>query len=57
MIDTGEIKGGMIPKVNCCLDALEGGVGKAHIMDGRRENAVLLEILTDRGLGTEITLD
>jgi acetylglutamate kinase len=57
MIEAGEIKGGMIPKVNCCLDALEGGVSKAHIIDGRRENAVLLEILTDKGLGTEITLD
>jgi acetylglutamate kinase len=51
----GIIRGGMIPKVNCCLDALDGGVGKAHIIDGRQEHAVLLEIFTDVGIGTEIT--
>jgi len=57
MIQSGEIQGGMIPKVKCCLAALERGVNKAHIIDGRRENAVLLEIFTDQGVGTEITLD
>jgi acetylglutamate kinase len=51
---TGTIKGGMIPKVNCCLDAVAGGVGKAHILDGRALHAVLLEIFTDTGIGTEI---
>jgi acetylglutamate kinase len=51
----GIIKGGMLPKVNCCLEAIEGGVGKAHIIDGRREHAVLLEVFTDVGVGTEIT--
>jgi acetylglutamate kinase len=44
----------MIPKVNCCLGALKEGVGKTHIIDGRVEHAVLLEIFTDAGIGTEI---
>jgi acetylglutamate kinase len=44
----------MIPKVNCCLDALKGGVAKTHIIDGRVEHAVLLEIFTDIGIGTQI---
>ncbi len=48
------VKGGMIPKVRCCLEALEGGVGKAHIIDGREEHAILLEIFTRGGIGTEI---
>lgn len=48
------ITGGMIPKVVCCADALEKGVKKAHIIDGRVEHAVLLEIFTDVGIGTEI---
>jgi acetylglutamate kinase len=46
---------GMIPKVNCCLDALEEGVTKTHIIDGRMEHAILLEIFTDVGIGTQIT--
>lgn len=50
----GVIEGGMIPKVQCALDAVASGVGKAHIIDGRVEHAVLLEIFTDRGIGTEI---
>jgi acetylglutamate kinase len=54
LMDTGTIKGGMIPKVNCCLDAVANGVGKAHILDGRALHAVLLEIFTDTGIGTEI---
>jgi acetylglutamate kinase len=48
------IDGGMIPKVQCALDALGAGVKKAHIIDGRQQHAVLLEIFTDRGIGTEI---
>lgn len=48
------ITGGMIPKVVCCADALHDGVKKAHIIDGRTEHAVLLEIFTDGGIGTEI---
>jgi acetylglutamate kinase len=54
LIKSGEISGGMIPKVTCCLDALKGGVQKTHIIDGRFEHAVLLEIFTDAGIGTEI---
>ena len=50
----GVIQGGMIPKVGCALDALAGGVNKAHIIDGRAKHAVLLEIFTDQGVGTEI---
>jgi len=49
------ISSGMIPKVNCCLDALDEGVAKAHIIDGRVEHAILLEIFTDVGIGTQIT--
>ena len=48
------ISGGMIPKVRCCLEALAGGVDKAHIIDGRQEHAILLEMFTRRGIGTEI---
>jgi acetylglutamate kinase len=55
LIEDGTISGGMIPKVNCCLEALSAGVEKAHIIDGRVENAVILELFTDRGVGTEIT--
>jgi acetylglutamate kinase len=51
----GVIEGGMIPKVDCALNALAGGVRKAHIIDGRVRHAVLLEIFTDEGIGTEIT--
>jgi acetylglutamate kinase len=54
MIEDGVIKGGMIPKIHCCLEALGQGVGKAHILDGRKAHAVLLEIFTDHGIGTEI---
>lgn len=46
--------GGMIPKLECCIDAIKGGVSKAHIIDGRVEHAVLLEVFTDAGIGTEI---
>ncbi len=51
----GVLRGGMIPKVRCALQALAGGVEKAHIVDGRVRHAVLLEIFTDQGVGTEIT--
>jgi len=57
MIESGAISGGMIPKVRCCLEALSKGVRKAHIIDGRRENALLLELFTDKGVGTEIVLE
>lgn len=52
--EEGVIAGGMIPKVMCGVDAVTAGVGKAHIIDGRVEHAVLLEIFTDQGIGTEI---
>jgi acetylglutamate kinase len=45
----------MIPKVNCCIEALERGVGRTHIVDGRVLHAVLLEIFTDGGVGTLLT--
>ncbi len=54
LMESGAITGGMIPKVNCCADALQDGVKKAHIIDGRVEHAILLEIFTDVGIGTEI---
>ena len=50
----GVIAAGMIPKVSCCIDALRGGVGKTHIVDGRVRHAVLLELFTDKGIGTEV---
>ncbi len=48
------VSGGMIPKIKCCLDALVGGVRKAHIIDGRVAHALLLEVFTDLGIGTQI---
>jgi acetylglutamate kinase len=54
LIETGVIDGGMIPKVAFGLSALRDGVRKVHIVDGRVEHAVLLEIFTDRGIGTEL---
>jgi acetylglutamate kinase len=53
-VDDGTIKGGMIPKIQCCLEAIKGGVKKAHIIDGRKDHAILLEIFTRTGIGTEI---
>jgi len=55
LIDDGTISGGMIPKVECCVDAISDGAKKAHIVDGRVKHAILLEIFTDVGVGTEIT--
>jgi acetylglutamate kinase len=54
LIGARVIDGGMIPKIECALHALEHGVKKAHILDGRVRHAVLLELFTDRGVGTEI---
>jgi acetylglutamate kinase len=54
LIADGTITGGMIPKVNCCLKALKGGVKKTHIIDGRKDHSILLEIFTKTGIGTEI---
>jgi len=52
LIADGTIAGGMIPKIRCAMDALAGGVRSAHIIDGRVEHAVLLELFTDSGIGT-----
>jgi acetylglutamate kinase len=54
LIDDETISGGMIPKVNACLEAVEGGVEKAHIIDGRVEHSILLELFTSEGIGTVI---
>lgn len=54
MIESGNIAGGMIPKIEACVRALEGGVAKAHIIDGRMEHSLLLEIFTVQGIGTEV---
>ncbi len=55
LIEQGVISGGMLPKVSACIAALSAGVGKAHIIDGRLQHSLLLEIFTDRGVGTQIT--
>ena len=52
LIADGTINGGMIPKTKCALDALRGGVSKVHIIDGRVDHAVLLELFTDQGVGS-----
>ncbi len=57
LIERGVVTSGMIPKVECCLQALRGGVHKVHIIDGRVRHAVLLELFTDRGVGTEVDRD
>ena len=54
LIKSGIIHGGMLPKVTCCLDALKLGVRKTHIIDGRVKHALLLELLTEEGIGTQI---
>jgi acetylglutamate kinase len=54
LIEQGVIAEGMLPKVDACLTALDGGVRKAHIIDGRQDHALLLEVFTNRGIGTEI---
>lgn len=56
LIGSGTINSGMIPKVMCALEALEEGVGKVHIINGGVKRALILELLTDMGIGTEITL-
>ncbi|MEH6874193.1 MAG: acetylglutamate kinase [Candidatus Competibacter sp.] len=54
LIDDGTIHGGMLPKIGCALEAVRGGVKAAHIIDGRIEHAVLVELFTDAGIGTLI---
>ncbi len=55
LVEDGTISGGMLPKVRCALDAVEGGVHSAHIIDGRVDHAVLIEIFTNEGVGTFIS--
>ena len=55
LIKNKTVSGGMIPKVGCCVDAIEGGVEETHIIDGRIPHAILLEVFTDSGIGTQIT--
>lgn len=54
LVEAGIVKGGMIPKVECCASAVAGGVGRAHIIDGRSPHCLLLEVFSDRGIGTMI---
>ena len=53
--ENGIISGGMIPKVACCIDAIERGVEKVVIMDGRIPHSILMELMTDEGAGTMVT--
>ncbi|KAL6764872.1 acetylglutamate kinase [Haematococcus lacustris] len=55
LIQEGVIAGGMIPKIDCCIRSLAQGVGAAHIIDGRAKHSILMELLTDEGVGTMIT--
>ena len=57
LVGLGIIGGGMIPKIEACLDAIDGGVGSAHLLDGRIPHVVLLELFTDQGIGTMIVPD
>ena len=57
LIESGYVGGGMIPKLNNCIDAVNNGVSRVHILDGRIEHCLLLEFFTDRGIGTAITKD
>jgi len=54
-IEAGEVAGGMLPKLQACVDAVEAGVRSAHIVDGREPHSVLLELFTDAGIGTKVT--
>ncbi len=53
-IDNAEVTGGMIPKLLACAEAVEGGVAQAHMIDGRAEHAILIELFTDQGIGTMV---
>jgi len=57
MMSTGAIDGGMIPKMESCLEALDGGVNRTHLLDGRIPHVLLIEMFTDAGVGTMITKD
>ena len=55
MVDNKTISGGMIPKIECALEALNSGVDKVHIINGSKKHAVIMELFTDKGIGTEVT--
>lgn len=55
LIESGVVRGGMIPKVRACRDAIGNGVGSAHVLDGRLPHSILIELFTDQGIGTMIT--
>ena len=57
LTDEGVISGGMIPKMQCCVDAIHGGVERVHILDGRIPHSILIELLSDRGIGTMMKRD
>ena len=57
LFEDGTVSGGMIPKVQCCIDAIHKGVEKVIIMDGRIPHSLLIELLTDEGAGTMVTED
>ena len=57
LMEEGVISGGMIPKMRCCVDAIQGGVERVHILDGRIPHSILIELLSDRGIGTMMKKD
>jgi len=57
LMEEGVISGGMIPKMQCCVDAIHGGVERVHILDGRIPHSILIELLSDRGIGTMMKRD
>ena len=54
LVREGVIQGGMIPKVECCVEAVRAGVERTHILDGRIPHSILIELLSDEGIGTMI---
>lgn len=57
LVESGVISGGMIPKMECCVDAIQGGVERVHILDGRIPHSILIELLSDKGIGTMLQRD
>ena len=57
LMDKNQISGGMIPKVKACINAISNGVNRTHIINGKEKHAILLEIFTDKGIGTMVTED
>ena len=57
LLKSGNVGGGMLPKIQNCVDAIQAGVSRVHILDGRIEHSLLLEFYTNRGIGTAIIGD